>query len=161
MYYCSGRFHTVSVRNISQAIVEKVRDLFIEYAFPNILFGGTLVNFAIEPFLPSYFDKSQGGAYPHSPSNPLFPIVIQFGWLLELDDETFINATQTVAKALLQTAIEDGQDIEGLEEILYPNYALIGTPLTKMYGNNVDRLKSIRQQWDPDNVMCLTGGFRF
>ncbi|CAF4004686.1 unnamed protein product [Adineta steineri] len=156
-----GRFHTVSVRNISQAVVEKVRDLFIEYAFPNILFGGTFVNFVIEPFLPSYFEKSQGGAYPHSPSNPLFPLVIQFGWLLELDDETFINATETVAKALLQTAIQDGQDLEGLEEILYPNYALIGTPLSKMYGNNVDRLKSIRQQVDPDNVMCLTGGFRF
>ncbi|CAF1329966.1 unnamed protein product [Adineta steineri] len=156
-----GRFHTISVSNISKPVVEKVRDLFIEYTLASIPYGRTLVNFDVEPFLPSYFEKSQGGAYPHSPSNPLFPIVVQFGWQSELDDQVFINATQTVAEAILEAAIQDGQDLSGAKEILYPNYALIGTPLSKMYGNNVDRLKSIRQQWDPENIMYLTGGFKF
>ncbi|CAF4165609.1 unnamed protein product, partial [Adineta steineri] len=144
-----GRFHTISVSNISKPVVEKVRDLFIEYTLASIPYGRTLVNFDVEPFLPSYFEKSQGGAYPHSPSNPLFPIVVQFGWQSELDDQVFINATQTVAEAILEAAIQDGQDLSGAKEILYPNYALDNTPLIKMYGKNLDRLKSIRQQWDP------------
>ncbi|CAF4165623.1 unnamed protein product, partial [Adineta steineri] len=54
-----------------------------------------------------------------------------------------------------------GQDLSGAKEILYPNYALDNTPLIKMYGKNLDRLKSIRQQWDPENIMYLTGGFKF
>ncbi|CAF1156380.1 unnamed protein product [Adineta steineri] len=156
-----GRFHTISVSNISKPLMEKIRDLFINYTLTYIPFGATVINFSVEPFLPSYFDKSQGGAYPHSPSNPLFPICLQFGWLLELDDQIFIDAIQSVADTLLQTAIEDGQDLEDLEEILYPNYALSDTPLIKMYGSNVDRLTSIRRKVDPDNVMCLTGGFKF
>ncbi|CAF3756624.1 unnamed protein product, partial [Adineta steineri] len=156
-----GRFHTISVTNISKALMEKVRDLYINYTLPIIPSTQTVVTFSVEPFLSSYFNKSQGGAYPHSPSNPLFLICLQFGWILESSDQFFINVIQSVADTLLQTAIEDGQDLGGLKEILYPNYALPNTPLIKMYGSNVDRLISIRQQVDPDNVMCLTGGFRF
>jgi hypothetical protein len=121
--------------------------------------GGTLLTINIEPFLPTYFNYSQGGAYPHVPSSaaPL-PVVIQFGWDIPARDEYFINQTQSVANALVQAAVDDGQDIK---QIRYPNYALDSTPLSEMYGDNVDRLKMIRQSWDRDNVMCLAGGFKF
>lgn len=56
-------------------------------------------------------------------------------------------------------AIEEGQDIASGP--LYPNYAIFGTPLQDMYGDNVDKLKSLRQRVDPHDVMGLAGGFKF
>lgn len=44
---------------------------------------------------------------------------------------------------------------------LYGNYALADTPLEAMYGVNVERLRSIKKQMDPGNVMGLAGGFKF
>ncbi|CAF1126040.1 unnamed protein product [Adineta steineri] len=156
-----GRFHTVSVPNITRGLAEQVKQLAIQYTAELLPKGCTFVYFQIEPFLPSYFGKSQGGAYPHSPSNPLFPMCLQFGWQLEIYDQDFIDAIKSVADSLLQAAIDDGQNIDSSKDYLYPNYALSDTPLSKMYGSNVDRLISTRQQVDPKNVMNLTGGFIF
>lgn len=109
---------------------------------------GTFFNIAIEPYLRTYFDKSKGGAYPHIASaTPLLPMRIQFGWKLPLNDDFFIKEIQSAADSLLQVARDDGQDIDGT--------------LSEIYGNNVARLKTIRQAWDPENVMYLTGGFKF
>ena len=38
---------------------------------------------------------------------------------------------------------------------------MYGTPLEKMYGQNVNRLREIKEEYDPFRVMDLTGGFRF
>ena len=121
----------------------------------------TFINFAIEPFISTYFDKSQDGAYPHIASSaPLFPTRIQFGWQQPLNDNFFINEIKLASDNLLQTALDDGQDVGGIKQIRYSNMALENTPLSEIYGNNVARLKSIRQAWDPENIMYLTGGFK-
>ena len=114
------------------------------------------------PFLPTCFNKSHGGAYPHVPSStPLLPICVQFAWESPVDDKDFIDAVQASAETILKTAIADGQDVGGKKQIRYPNYALQNTPLSEMYGDNVARLQRIRTAWDPENVMYLTGGFKF
>ena len=160
--YSSGRFHTISVTNLSSRLLQKAKQLFLDYTVELFPMSGTLLTLAIEPFLPRYFKYSQGGAYPHVPSkNPLLPINIQFGWQLPINDKFFIAKIQTMANSLLQTAIEDGQDVGGSKQIRYPNYALDTTPLSELYGGNVARLRTSRQSWDPDNVMNLTGGFKF
>jgi len=41
------------------------------------------------------------------------------------------------------------------------NYALFDTPLEDMYGANVPRLREIKAEIDSENVMGLTGGFKF
>ena len=41
------------------------------------------------------------------------------------------------------------------------NYALFDTPLEDMYGANVPRLRKIRAEIDPEDVMGLAGGFKF
>jgi len=123
---------------------------------------GLFVQFTAEPFLSTYFDKSQGGAYPHLPSaTPLLPVLIQFGWRLPSDDDFFIAQIKKTADIIMQTALDDGQNVNGAIQIRYPNYALDTTPLSEMYGDNLPRLQSIRKAWDPDNVMNLTGGFKF
>ncbi|CAF2665267.1 unnamed protein product [Rotaria sp. Silwood2] len=105
---------------------------------------------------------SQGGAYPHVASSaPLLPFLIQFGWTLSSDDDVFIGGLKSISNAILQTALDDGQDVGGSKQILYPNYALEDTPLEKMYGNNLPKLRRIRKAWDPNNIMCLCGGFKF
>lgn len=124
--------------------------------------GGTLLTLNVEPFLSNYFNYSQGGAYPHLPSaNPPLPIIMQFGWDLPSQDDYFIKQIQSMADSLLAAYHTDGEHRTEVKQIRYPNYALDTTPLSEMYGDNVDRLKTIRQMWDPANVMCLTGGFKF
>ena len=123
--------------------------------------GGVLANFALEPFLPSYFDDSQGGAYAHAPSsNPLLPFEFGFYSQSPASDATFINESQSVADIFLQTAINAGQDVGNSKQIRYPNYVLDTTPLSQLYGDNLSRLRTIRAAWDPANVMGLAGGFK-
>jgi hypothetical protein len=39
----------------------------------------------------------------------------------------------------------------------YVNYALVGTALEDLYGENEDRLRKIRATIDPEDVMGLAG----
>jgi hypothetical protein len=57
--------------------------------------------------------------------------------------------------------INEGQNVGGSKQIVYSNYALSNAPLSQMYGDNLGRLQNIRKTWDPENVMYLTGGFKF
>lgn len=60
---------------------------------------------------------------------------------------------------LANVAAAEGQDISDLS--LYGNYAVFDTPLEKIYGGNLGRLRSIKNQYDPNDVMGLAGGWKF
>jgi hypothetical protein len=123
---------------------------------------GAFFSFDVQTFISTYLDMSQGGAYPHvASSTPLMPLDIQFSWALPSDDDAFIAGLKSATNATLQAALNDNQNVGGSNQILYPNYALGDTPIEQMYGNNVPRLQSIRKAWDPNNIMYLTGGFKF
>jgi hypothetical protein len=62
---------------------------------------------------------------------------------------------------LLDTAVSEGQNVAGANQIVYSNYALPDTPLEMMFGSNVAQLKEIKAEYDPQNVMGLAGGFKF
>jgi len=55
--------------------------------------------------------------------------------------------------------LADGQDLS--HAAVYVNAALFDTPLKEMYGANVPRLRKIRAEIDPEDVMGLAGGFKF
>ena len=158
----SGRFSTVTITNITSALLYGILNQLITV---NATVGsklGALLSYNIQIFLPTYLDNSQGGAYPHARSSiPLLPFDIQFSWISPLDDQIFLEQIQFTTAALYQIALSEGQDIRGSKQILYPNYALSDTPLEQMYGDNVQRLRNIRKSWDPNDVMYLTGGFKF
>lgn len=59
---------------------------------------------------------------------------------------------------LKEVALKEG--IFASDFTAYPNYAISNTTTEDLYGAaNAARLKSIKQQVDPTNVMGLAGGF--
>jgi Berberine and berberine like len=64
-----------------------------------------------------------------------------------------------VTAFLKARAVANGQDIANAA--VYGNYAIIHTPVDDIYKGNLPRLRSIKAVYDPDNVMGLTGGYKF
>ncbi|CAF1453811.1 unnamed protein product [Rotaria sordida] len=128
-----SRLSTVSITRFSINLLQAINNQLLYY---NSTLGskpGAWFQITVEPFLPTYFDNSQGGAYPHVPSStPLLPMNIQFAWALPSDDNVFIDGIKSVTKAIRQAALADCQDVGGSKEILYPNYALEDTPLEQI-----------------------------
>lgn len=62
------------------------------------------------------------------------------------------------AAVLTSTAVQLGQDVA--DATLYGNYAVAGTPLERIYGDNVDELHELKLRYDPGNVMGLAGGWK-
>ena len=87
------------------------------------------------------------------------PLEIYFAWDLALFDEQVFDAIRATVERLETYAIENG--LSDADAYVYPNYAIFGTPLEKMYGANVPRLQAIKKAVDPENVMGLAGGFKF
>jgi hypothetical protein len=69
------------------------------------------------------------------------------------------DAIRATKRALDAKAAELGQDVANAK--VYGNYALAGTPLKDIYGDNLPRLRSIRKRVDPFNIMTLAGGWKF
>lgn len=84
---------------------------------------------------------------------------IYYAWDLSLSDTKMGNTMRTSSSHLTELAVLGGQDVT--DAPLYPNYALYGTPLSRMYGDNLPRLQAIKAQYDPNNVMGLAGGWKF
>jgi Berberine and berberine like len=74
-------------------------------------------------------------------------------------DDTLLQGFHQYCDAITAAADADGQDVS--HAAAYPNYALFSTPLEDLYGANIARLRAINSAVDPENVMGLTGGFKF
>ena len=161
LLFHSGRLSTISITKITNGFLNGILNQLV---YLNSTLGskpGASFSIGVEPFISSYFNKSSPGAYPHVASpNPLFPLLIQFGWLLPSDDKPFLNKLQPTTDALLQLARNDGQNVGGSNLIAYPNYASEDTPLSRLYGKNLPILQKIRQAWDPKKIMYCAGGYK-
>ncbi|TDL24028.1 FAD-binding domain-containing protein [Rickenella mellea] len=126
-------------------------------------FNGSVVvvTCSAEPFtLP--FAHSKGGAYPHPPSRqvtPGSPFIAVQATADPTQEAILANSVKQLSHAVQATAVQEGQS--RWDDLLYPNYAIAGTPLTLMYGSNVPRLNQIAKNVDPRGVMQLTGGPKF
>ncbi|KAK7038750.1 hypothetical protein VNI00_010635 [Paramarasmius palmivorus] len=97
-------------------------------------------------------------AYPHPPGRFVCPSVMEAHYANAADDEFFVNAIREAQQAIQARAIEEGQSFP--DDILYNNYVPADTPLELLYGDNLGRLREIKRQIDPENVMGLAGGFK-
>lgn len=98
---------------------------------------------------PSLRDSGQGYSF----------IEVYYGWTNPNDDEAILQLGAESAAYMKQFAVDAGHNVSNA--LLYPNCAPPGTALADMYGDAVSSLHSIRSAVDPDNVMGLTGGWRF
>ena len=112
-----------------------------------------------ENFDKGLFSHGNDSAYPPDRSQAVFPSVLNVEWSDSSLDDTVAFALRNFADAVRDAALADGQNVSHAAK--YVNYALFGTPLEDMYGGNVERLRKIRAEIDPEDVMGLTGGWKF
>jgi hypothetical protein len=112
-----------------------------------------------ETFDKDFFSYGSDSAYPPDRSQAVFPSVLTVEWSNSSLDDTMAFALRNFADAIRDAALADGQNVSHAAK--YVNYALFGTPLEDMYGGNVGRLRRIRAAIDPNDVMSLTGGWKF
>ena len=63
------------------------------------------------------------------------------------------DSVRSLSTSIFNAGIKDGQDLKDASH--YPNFAMYGTPLEKMYGKNVLRLRQIKKKYDPKNVLRI------
>ena len=122
--------------------------------------SGVVAPIGVQPFFPTlYLHNSDSTAFPPIRSKGFLPVDIDYGWTNASFDDDFHNAVRSTARAVSDAARSEGQSTKGA--IIYPNYAIYDTPLEAIYGNHLPRLRSLRANVDPQNVMKLAGGFKF
>ncbi|KAF8463791.1 FAD-binding domain-containing protein [Russula ochroleuca] len=118
-----------------------------------------LLFYVLEPFEPDFLTHGKPSAYPPDRSLAVLPSLVYVGWTSSSTDVYMADAAHRSAASLVEAAIQDGQDLKNAGP--YVNYAIFGTPLERMYGKHLERLREIRKKYDPENVMGLTGGWKF
>ncbi|KAF8492578.1 hypothetical protein F5888DRAFT_1857925, partial [Russula emetica] len=117
------------------------------------------VSSTVEAFDKGFFSYGNDSAYPPDRSQAVFPSAITVEWSNSSLDDTMASALRKFADAIHNVALADEQNVSHAAK--YVNYALFGTPLKDMYGGNIERLRKIRAAIDPEDVMGLTGGWKF
>lgn len=112
----------------------------------------------VEVFLPSYFSHGAASAYPPDRSKFDQPINTYMAWDDPQDDDRVYAAVNALDSSLREVATAEGQNVANAA--CYPNIAAADTPLEKMYGSNLERLRKIKRAYDPENVMGLAGGYK-
>ena len=113
----------------------------------------------METYDKDLFSYGADSAYPPDRSQAVFPSAVAVEWSNSSLGDTMASALRNFADAIRDAALADGQNVSHAAK--YPNYALFSTPLEDMYGRNVERLRKIRAAIDPDDVIGLTGGWKF
>ncbi|KAI5886341.1 uncharacterized protein SCHCODRAFT_02517737, partial [Schizophyllum commune H4-8] len=52
----------------------------------------------------------------------------------------------------------DGQDLSGY--YVYPSYVLADVRMEDIYGENMKKMREVRERVDPNGLMALAGGFK-
>lgn len=136
------------------------RNPFIKFWGEALLNRTGILGYNVEPFLPSMLSHNKvPTAYPPTRKTVYSPFNLAYAWEIAEYDDIFFEAIRQSTATIRAAALAEGQHIT--KGPLYPNYAIFGTPLSEMYGDNVDKLKSLRRRVDPADVMGLAGGWKF
>ena len=117
-----------------------------------------MVVYTLDPFEPDFLSHGGPSAFPPDRSRPVFPSGVCYGWTDESVDKYMADAMHRSVASILAAGIKDGQDLTNAAP--YVNYALFGTPLERIYGGQLERLREIKRKYDPENIMALTGGWK-
>src|ERR1700733_10996246 len=122
-------------------------------------YRGRMVVTEVWPFLPTMFDNSVDSAWPHKKGSPNGPLVVIFTWEGKENDSVWIKQLKTALDEIRRTALQEGCTTP--DAPVYYNTCLSDvTGPEDIYRHNLPDLSAIRNIYDPDDVMSLTGGFR-
>jgi hypothetical protein len=112
----------------------------------------------IWPFVSTIFDNSPSSAWPHTKGNPSGPLVINFKWEGQDNDNFWLSAIEAITDGLATIAVEQGCSTDDAAQ--YYNLSLDNVTASDIYRGNYTQLQAVRQKYDPENIMGRTGGFR-
>jgi hypothetical protein len=99
-------------------------------------------------------DSAKNGAWPHKKGEANHPLVVFTEWEGEENDQFWIGEMKRVLGVLAEHIPRNGLPV-------YSNTALAElTRVEEVYRGNLDRLKRIRNEVDPEKVMSRAGGFK-
>ncbi|EKM52439.1 uncharacterized protein PHACADRAFT_211693 [Phanerochaete carnosa HHB-10118-sp] len=117
--------------------------------------------YSVEVFLPNILQHAPEGssAYPPTRSTQYLPLAMNFQYTSASDDALITGAMASSAAQLGGVAAAQGQNTA--EVPVYGNYATTQSfSAERIFGANLAQLQSIKQKYDPSNVMGLTGGWK-
>ncbi|PBK61214.1 FAD-binding domain-containing protein [Armillaria solidipes] len=135
----------IPVSNYSKDTIDSLVEELKHWGEKLVSDNSAFITYTLEPFLPTLFERAGAGssAYPARGN-------VSLGWVSESEDGVFHDAAREMTRKL---------GMEGASR--YPNYAIFGTPVVDMYGEEgLKRMHDTRERLDPDGVMHLTGGFK-
>ncbi|KAI5824942.1 FAD-binding domain-containing protein [Schizophyllum commune Tattone D] len=121
----------------------------------------TMFAYYLEPFVPDYLSHASenSSAFPPSRKTRILPTAIGVGWSSPFLDDQGMEVIRDLGDALSAYASDvDGQDLSGY--YIYPNYALADVRMEDMYGENLEKMREVRERVDPTRLMALAGGFK-
>ncbi|KAI5983605.1 FAD-binding domain-containing protein [Pisolithus marmoratus] len=155
-----GAFNTVTVTKYSVELIEAAINESIHWGQTLMAFSGVFTSYDFTPVMPTTLKRSStSSAWPPTYKDAIIPIVLYIAWISESSDDVMHDMVRRSMSTLLEKAVSLGLDI--MDAPLYSNCALFDTPIERMYGNNIERLRKIKNDVDPYSVMSLTGGFKF
>ena len=127
--------------------------------------SAALLSYAVEPFMSTYLTHATSpSAWPpeqvRQQGKAPCPLLADFTWLDARFDKDFVAAAEESINRLAAVAKSEGVLVDN-PKALYGNYMDVHTPLVDIYGDNLPKLRALRAAIDPQNVMGLTGGFKF
>nr|GAT56738.1 NAD(P)-binding protein [Mycena chlorophos] len=153
-----GVYNTISHTAVTAGLTSAMINETMFYG--SLLAAHTLVlnGYVIEPFIPAAYQKGRGAAYPpdNARSENIHPMNIYYAWVDPAADELMVNISRATANRLASVATQENI----LATVKYPNYALFGTPLEELYGENIQRLHEIALKIDSEGTMGLAGGWK-
>ncbi|KAF8329195.1 FAD dependent oxidoreductase [Amanita rubescens] len=166
--YTSGSNATANMRGVFHVVplLEFTPDILNVIQNETVFWGKTLagkalvVRYALEPYMSTLLSHNNlSTAFPPTRDVVYLPVNLYYIWTDSAYDQVIYDAVHESAAYIVKAALAQGQNISNGS--YYPNYAIFDTPSSGIYGAHLDRLRALKREVDPHNVMGLAGGYKF
>ncbi|KAG1747301.1 FAD-binding domain-containing protein [Suillus lakei] len=153
-------FHWVAMEEVTMPVLNMIANETLSRGAELTESSARIISYDADLYLSTLYDHVDSPtAYPPSRSRGYSFIQVYYGWADSNYDDTMLDAVNASAQHMIQALTDYGQDVADVA--VYPNNAPPGMALEKMYGDNLPRLRAIKNAVDPNNVMGLAGGWKF